>query len=122
MRINIHCPVHPHRQIKGNGYKNNDQVAVNQIFISRCDVPQMMPVIQIIHVKHQNIIEKQNDNQSVDDIFKIGQKVYHATFGKGQIKGLEGHGEKMKITVIFNDEGITKKLMREFANLTPLEE
>lgn len=72
--------------------------------------------------KINSYIEKHNDNQSVDDIFKVGQRVYHATFGKGQIKGLEGHGEKMKITVIFSDEGITKKLMKEYANLTPLEE
>jgi DNA helicase-2/ATP-dependent DNA helicase PcrA len=72
--------------------------------------------------KINSYIEKHEENQSVDDIFKIGQRVYHATFGKGQIKSLEGHGDKMKITVNFTDEGITKKLMKEFANLTPLEE
>ena len=61
--------------------------------------------------KINSYIVKNNDNQSIDDIFKVGQKVYHATFGKGEVKGLEGQGDKMKITVIFTDEGITKKLM-----------
>ena len=48
--------------------------------------------------------------------------MYHATFGKGEIKRLEGFGEKMKITVFFSDEGITKKLIKAYANLTALEE
>jgi len=72
--------------------------------------------------KINSYIDRDSDNQSIDDIFKIGQKVYHATFGKGQISNLEGQGDKMKITVDFTDEGITKKLMKEYANLTPLEE
>lgn len=72
--------------------------------------------------KINSYIDQNNDNQSVDDIFKIGQNVYHATFGKGQIRNLEGQGDKMKITVEFTDERITKKLMKEYANLTPLEE
>ncbi|MCB0282910.1 MAG: UvrD-helicase domain-containing protein [Calditrichae bacterium] len=72
--------------------------------------------------KVNSYIDSNNEDQSVDDIFKIGQNVYHATFGRGQIRNLEGHGDKMKITVEFTDEGITKKLMKEYANLTPLEE
>ncbi|KAA3617436.1 MAG: hypothetical protein D8M58_02325 [Calditrichaeota bacterium] len=72
--------------------------------------------------KIESYIEKQDEDQSVDDTYKVGQRVYHATFGKGQIRNLEGQGEKMKITVDFTDEGITKKLMKEYANLTPLEE
>jgi len=72
--------------------------------------------------KIKRYLTKPDENQSVNDGFKIGQKVYHSTFGKGQVRNLEGHGNKMKITVEFIDEGITKKLLREYANLSPLEE
>ncbi|RMH62863.1 MAG: hypothetical protein D6677_08860 [Calditrichaeota bacterium] len=72
--------------------------------------------------KMKSYLTREKENQSVDDTYKVGQKVYHATFGKGQIRQLEGHGNRMKITVDFTDEGITKKLIKEFANLTPLEE
>ncbi|MHB2153046.1 ATP-dependent helicase [Calditrichota bacterium GD2] len=66
----------------------------------------------------------QNDDQNQDRSgeFFVGQKVYHETFGKGQIIQLEGNGDKMKITVHFGRDGITKKLIKKFANLTPLEE
>lgn len=63
-----------------------------------------------------------DDNQDRGDEFFVGQKVYHETFGKGQILQLEGSGEKMKITVHFFRDDITKKLIKKFANLSPLEE
>ncbi len=63
-----------------------------------------------------------DDNQARGDEFFVGQKVYHETFGKGQILQLEGSGEKMKITVHFFRDDITKKLIKKFANLSPLEE
>lgn len=91
-------------------------------FGSKTLIPSQIMRTKRRRSKINSYIEKNKDNQSIDDIFKVGQNVYHATFGKGQIKGLEGHGDKMKITVNFKDEGITKKLMKEFANLTPLEE
>ena len=47
--------------------------------------------------------------------------MYHSTFGKGQILELEGSGEKMKITVYFQDDDITKKLIKQYANLSPIE-
>ncbi len=72
--------------------------------------------------KVKRYLTKPNEDQSVNDGFQIGQKVYHSTFGKGQVRNVEGHGNKMKITVEFIDEGITKKLLREYANLSPLEE
>ncbi len=61
-------------------------------------------------------------NQDHGDEFFVGQKVYHETFGKGQILQLEGSGEKMKITVHFFKDDINKKLIKKFANLTPLQE
>ena len=72
--------------------------------------------------KVKGYLTKPDENQIVNDGFKIGQKVYHSTFGKGQVRNVEGRGNKMKITVEFIEEGITKKLLREYANLSPLEE
>ncbi|HHM02346.1 MAG TPA: hypothetical protein ENJ15_04980 [Caldithrix abyssi] len=72
--------------------------------------------------KVKSYLTREVENQSTDDTYKVGQKVYHATFGKGIVRQLEGRGDRMKISVDFTDEGITKKLIKEFANLTPLEE
>jgi ATP-dependent DNA helicase UvrD/PcrA len=88
---------------------------------------ELQPASQLVRKKRRKnkinaYIDQDSDDQSIDDLYKIGQKVYHATFGKGKISNLEGQGDKMKITVDFTDEGITKKLMKEYANLTPLEE
>lgn len=61
-------------------------------------------------------------SQDPDELFyRIGQPVYHATFGKGQIMNLEGHGDKMKITVHFTDDDMVKKLIKQYANLSPIE-
>jgi hypothetical protein len=46
--------------------------------------------------------------------------VYHESFGKGKVVGIEGHGDKMKISVTF-EGNIHKKLIAQYANLTALE-
>jgi len=71
--------------------------------------------------KIQSYFEKAVVDQTVEDTFVIGQKVYHAIFGKGEILDLEGTGDKMKISVHFYDGKITKKLVKQYANLSPLE-
>ncbi|MBN2423611.1 MAG: UvrD-helicase domain-containing protein [Calditrichaceae bacterium] len=71
--------------------------------------------------KIQSYFQAGQSSQEADSEFKIGQPVYHATFGKGKIKCLEGSGDKMKITVFFTDENIEKKLIKKYANLTPIE-
>lgn len=53
--------------------------------------------------------------------FKVGQPVYHATFGKGKVIGIEGSGDKAKITVHFLDDDLIKKLIKQYANLSPIE-
>jgi len=61
-------------------------------------------------------------SEDPDELFyRIGQPVYHSTFGKGQILNLEGHGDKMKITVHFSNDDIVKKLLKQYANLSPIE-
>jgi DNA helicase II / ATP-dependent DNA helicase PcrA len=50
-------------------------------------------------------------------LFEVGTPVYHETFGKGKVVGVEGHGNKMKISVHF-EGNIHKKLIAQYANLT----
>ena len=54
-------------------------------------------------------------------MYRVGQPVYHATFGEGQILSMEGRGENMKITVHFKQDDIVKKLIKQYANLSPVE-
>ena len=61
-----------------------------------------------------------NQSQEQDSQFSIGSLVYHETFGKGKVIGLEGGGDKMKISVLFEGD-ISKKLIAQYANLTPME-
>ncbi|MDR3601953.1 MAG: DNA helicase PcrA [Desulfosporosinus sp.] len=48
----------------------------------------------------------------------IGEKVEHATFGRGIIVSIKGEGDNAELTIVF-DGGI-KKLMAEYAKLTKL--
>jgi len=52
--------------------------------------------------------------------FHIGQRVRHREFGDGVVRGVEGSGERTKLTVRFERAGI-KKLIARFAALEPLE-
>lgn len=89
--------------------------------VSREALPQKSNRGKARRKKIQSYFETSDENQVVDDTYKVGQDVYHSTFGKGKIMNLEGSGDKMKITVHFQDEGITKKLIRQYANLSPIE-
>lgn len=71
--------------------------------------------------KIENYFNAHNTEDPDELFYRIGQPVYHSTFGKGQILNLEGHGDKMKITVHFTNEDITKKLLKQYANLSPIE-
>jgi DNA helicase-2/ATP-dependent DNA helicase PcrA len=51
----------------------------------------------------------------------VGQPVYHAIFGQGEVVKTEGAGDKMKITVFFKKESVTKKLIAQYANLSQIE-
>jgi DNA helicase-2/ATP-dependent DNA helicase PcrA len=59
-------------------------------------------------------------SQENDIGFAIGTLVFHETFGRGKVVGIEGHGDKMKISVNF-EGNINKKLIAQYANLTPVE-
>lgn len=71
--------------------------------------------------KLEQYFDEPSSQNRDDELYKVGQPVYHETFGKGKIMELEGSGDNMKITVHFSDEDITKKLIKKYANLSPLE-
>ena len=51
-----------------------------------------------------------------DDIWKMGQKVYHAKFGQGTIINVEGSGEATRLQIAFQSNGI-KWLIAKMAKL-----
>ncbi|MGB0893046.1 MAG: DNA helicase II [Parashewanella sp.] len=54
--------------------------------------------------------------QTHDSGLKVGQRVNHKKFGDGKIMDLEGHGDKARVQVNFDDVGV-KKLAIAFAKL-----
>ena len=52
--------------------------------------------------------------------FNFGQLVAHATFGAGVIARVEGEGDRLTITVDFQDVG-RKHVLPKFAPLTPID-
>ena len=49
--------------------------------------------------------------------FRGGEKVKHPRFGVGTVVGVSGEGNRTEVTVIFDDAG-AKKLLLKYANLT----
>ena len=58
------------------------------------------------------------DDEPPPDPWAIGMRVTHPKFGSGVIRGREGAGEEMKLTVNFKKIG-PKKLALKYAKLTP---
>lgn len=52
---------------------------------------------------------------------RVGGRVAHPRFGEGIIKILEGQGENIKATVLFDEDGQERKLLLRFANLQALD-
>ena len=63
---------------------------------------------------------QEDESQEEHVNYAVGSQVYHETFGKGEVLGVEGRGDKMKISVVFEGK-IEKKLIAQYANLTLLE-
>lgn len=61
-----------------------------------------------------------SDNEAADYPFKVGERVYHAKFGEGQVLQFEGSGASARIQVSFDWEG-TKWLVVTYAKLQSLE-
>ena len=75
------------------------------------------------HTRRKKLLEyfnQEDESQEEAISYAIGSRVYHETFGKGEVIGVEGQGDKMKISIKFEGE-VHKKLIAQYANLTPLE-
>jgi DNA helicase-2/ATP-dependent DNA helicase PcrA len=51
--------------------------------------------------------------------YAVGTRVIHDRFGKGIVRKVEGHGEQMRVTVIF-DAGGERKFLAHYAPMRPL--
>ncbi|MDA0699921.1 MAG: hypothetical protein O3A02_01770, partial [bacterium] len=50
--------------------------------------------------------------------FRGGERVRHPKFGGGTVVGVRGEGAKAEVTVVFEEAG-AKRLLLRLANLTP---
>ncbi len=69
------------------------------------------------HHRHAEVAYE--DLSQEEDGLRKGQKVQHARFGIGSVVSSEGHGEQMRVTVLFQDH-IRRTLLAKFANLKVL--
>jgi DNA helicase-2/ATP-dependent DNA helicase PcrA len=56
---------------------------------------------------------------STTPLYSKGKKVRHPTFGVGQVFEVEGQGEDLKVSVLFQDRTI-KKFVAKYARLEPV--
>jgi DNA helicase-2/ATP-dependent DNA helicase PcrA len=63
---------------------------------------------------------QEDESQEEKTNYAVGSRVYHETFGKGEVIKVEGNGDKAKISIKFEGD-ILKKLIAQYANLSPIE-
>jgi DNA helicase-2/ATP-dependent DNA helicase PcrA len=51
--------------------------------------------------------------------FEVGTRIVHDNFGRGVVRKIEGHGEQLRVTVIF-DSGSERKFLAHFAPMRPI--
>jgi len=78
---------------------------------------ELLNTKQLYTSQHQTHSINQKYNIKVHSSFKIGDRVEHKVFGKGEILKIEGSGELEKIVVRFTGNTV-KKLIKKYANLS----
>jgi len=78
---------------------------------------ELLNTKQLYTSQHQTHSINQKYNIKVHSSFKIGDRVEHKIFGKGEILKIEGSGELEKIVVRFTGNTV-KKLIKKYANLS----
>lgn len=68
------------------------------------------------HRHHEVAYEDFSQEPEEEGGLRKGQKVMHARFGVGSVMQVEGQGEQMRVTVLFQDH-IRRTLLAKFANL-----
>jgi DNA helicase-2/ATP-dependent DNA helicase PcrA len=63
---------------------------------------------------------REDESQEEKTNYTVGSRVYHETFGKGEVIKVEGNGDNAKISIKF-EGNLLKKLIAQYANLSPIE-
>ena len=66
-----------------------------------------------------NEVEYEDISQEVHTGYAVGMRIVHNEFGKGVVRKVEGQGESLKVTVIF-DGGGERKFLAQYAPMRPL--
>ena len=59
------------------------------------------------------------DYSQEEIVYAVGGRVFHSDFGKGVVRKVEGAGENLRVTVIF-DGGGERKFLATYAPMRPL--
>jgi DNA helicase II / ATP-dependent DNA helicase PcrA len=72
---------------------------------------------------HEDIVQQQPDYESFSQEeysgYAVGMRVRHDSFGAGVVRKVEGRGEQMRVTVIF-DAGPERKFLAQYAPMHPV--
>jgi len=72
---------------------------------------------------HEDVVQQQPDYESFSQEehagYAVGMRVRHDSFGAGVVRKVEGRGEQMRVTVIF-DVGPERKFLAQFAPMHPI--
>lgn len=64
-------------------------------------------------------IREAEDYSQEEVVYSIGARVYHQEFGKGIVRKIDGSGESMRVTVLF-DGGGERKFVAKFTPMRPM--
>jgi DNA helicase-2/ATP-dependent DNA helicase PcrA len=64
-------------------------------------------------------VKEAEDYSQEEVVYAVGGRVYHQEFGKGIIRKVDGSGETMRVTVLF-DGGGERKFVAKFTPMRPL--
>lgn len=65
-------------------------------------------------------LDRQFEDYSQEEVsYSVGMRVYHQTYGKGLVRKVEGSGETLRVTVLF-DRGSERKFIAIHAPMRPL--
>jgi DNA helicase II / ATP-dependent DNA helicase PcrA len=90
-------------------------------FIAEVPAELLNAVRPAVKITRPAAFKEYPDVEDISQIpgLQIGQRVKHATFGAGIIIGAEGHDERARVQVKFDQQGV-KWLIASFAKLEPL--
>ncbi len=74
----------------------------------------------VIRSAAANSLDRQFEDYSQEEVsYSVGMQVYHQTYGKGLVRKVEGSGETLRVTVLF-DRGSERKFIAIHAPMRPL--